>query len=96
MGKRIWLAALLAIFTLAGCVRPEINRAGLGEDCRDAGCSDGQACIAYSHPECSGETCRSCESPCESDWDCPLDMHCQLPPLVPDQIPNICAGSSSG
>ncbi len=80
--------ALMLLVACAG--RPEISTDGLGTDCAEAECADGQTCHSYAHFECADASCQTCEIACDADSDCPEGLACNLPPVVPDSIPNIC------
>jgi hypothetical protein len=60
---------------------------GLHKECPADGCLPGQQCVTAAAP--GGET-RSCEIHCDASSDCPQAMRCNLPPIVPDSIPNVC------
>jgi hypothetical protein len=81
---------LFLVFGLAGCtdeVRPEISTQGLGQPCPAEGCAGAQVCVAAAGP--AGET-RSCEIQCSVDTDCPRQLSCNVPPVVPDSLANVC------
>ncbi|HSK05222.1 MAG TPA: hypothetical protein VK932_28435 [Kofleriaceae bacterium] len=86
---RASLLASLALGFLACTddVRPEISTQGLGQPCPAEGCIAGQVCVTAAAP--GGET-RSCEIQCDADRDCPRDLFCNLPPIVPDSLANVC------
>ncbi len=68
--------------------RSTASTTGLGQTCPAAGCASGQTCMSNTGPEGTTETC---EIKCEKESDCPTGTKCQLPPLLPDSIPNVCA-----
>ena len=84
------LACLSLVLGLMACTddaRPQISTQGLGEPCPSEGCVTEQACVVAAGP--GGET-RSCEIRCNADIECPLQFVCNLPPIVPDSIANVC------
>ncbi len=84
------LAVLSLVLGLMACtddVRPEISTQGLGEPCPSEGCIAEQACVTAAGP--GGET-RSCEIRCDADNDCPRQFVCNVPPVVPDSLANVC------
>lgn len=85
------LAAALALWIPAcgagGEDRPDTSTAGIGRPCPTSGCADGQDCVTAPGP--GGDT-STCEIMCDADRDCPEAWGCNLPPIVPDSIPNVC------
>jgi hypothetical protein len=81
------LSLLLGIMACTDDVRPEISTQGLGKPCPAAGCIAEQVCVTSAAP--GGET-RSCEIQCDADSDCPRRFVCNLAPIVPDSIANVC------
>lgn len=67
--------------------RPDISTVGLHADCPEAGCVEGQQCVTAPGP---GGDSRTCEIVCAADGDCPEPLVCNLPPVLPDSIPNVC------
>jgi hypothetical protein len=53
--------------------------------CPADGCAPGQTCVA-AHDGSGGY----CEIECGSDTDCPSSHRCNLPPVIPDTVPNVC------
>lgn len=81
----------LAVLFMLGCAHSTASTVGLGEDCTDdAECAEGQSCHSYAHHECPDAQCRTCEVTCTGHSDCPAGLRCNLPPLVPDTVPNVC------
>lgn len=87
-------AALLTVssllFGFAACthgVRPEISTQCLARPCPVQGCGTGQFCMTAAGP--GGET-STCEIRCDADSDCPRQFSCNLPPIVPDALANVC------
>lgn len=57
---------------------------GLGAPCLDGDlCRQGQTCMA-------GAEFKSCELDCSADTDCPKGWGCNLPPVQPDSLANVC------
>jgi len=84
------LASWSLVVGLAACsddTRPEISTQGLGQPCPDQGCITGQDCVTAAAP--AGET-RTCEIPCDADSNCPRQLLCNVPPIVPDSLANVC------
>jgi len=67
--------------------RPDISTSGLGKTCPASGCEDGQDCITASGP---GGYTYTCEIKCDGNQDCPEKWKCNIPPVLPDSIPNVC------
>lgn len=63
--------------------RPETSAEGIGGECPPGGCADGQECI-------TANELSTCEIRCAADDECPEDHHCNLPPIVPDSLPEVC------
>jgi hypothetical protein len=59
----------------------------LHRDCTDAGCASGQQCISAAAP---GGATMTCEIRCTTDGECAATHRCNVPPVVPDSIPNVC------
>jgi hypothetical protein len=71
---------------------PQVSTKILGKVCKVSDdCGPGLACHSYSHPECPDGKCQTCEIRCVDDAQCPAGYACNLPPLLPDTVPNICA-----
>ena len=92
--KALYAVPILTLFalTLVGCGgsknRPELSTQGLHQFCPDAGtCTEGQECVEAAGP---GGPTHTCEIRCANDGDCPSQTSCNLPPVVPDSIPNTC------
>ena len=84
------LASLSLLLGFAACsddARPEISTQGLAQPCPAQGCSTGQVCMTAAAP--GGET-RTCEIQCNADSNCPRQLLCNLPPIVPDSLANVC------
>jgi hypothetical protein len=68
---------------------------GLGSSCDAAAvgsniagtCLAGQVCITAASP---GDSTSTCELSCTKNEDCPEGFRCNLPPLVPDSLGNVC------
>lgn len=82
-----WLSLLLGLVACADDVRPDISTQGLGRPCPAEGCIAEQACVTAAGP--GGET-RTCEILCEANSDCPRELVCNVPPIVPDSLANVC------
>ena len=67
--------------------RPDIETEGLHKDCTIEQCAGGQKCVTAASS--SGDT-KTCEIECDSDSGCPDNYRCNLPPIAPDSIPNVC------
>lgn len=84
-------ASLLLLFGLVACssddAPPEIATQGLDDPCPAQGCATGQVCMTAAAP--GGET-RTCEIQCNAHSDCPRQLRCNLPPIVPDSLANVC------
>jgi hypothetical protein len=84
-------AGLLLLAACGARISVDPSAEGLGAACvSDDDCGDGQTCHSYAHPECSGGTCTTCEVLCDSDYDCPDGLGCNVPPLPPDTVAQIC------
>jgi hypothetical protein len=70
--------------------RPDISTDGLGRVCPASGCAPGQECVTGIGPNADISTC---QIRCQSDADCPKGTECQLPPVLPDALSNICGES---
>lgn len=97
MARRIpgWILTLFIAAAATGCGvkdRPDSSTAGLGQECPQTGCAQGQQCVEAA---AAGGATRTCEIKCANDADCPEGTRCNLPPVVPDSIPNTCQSSSS-
>jgi hypothetical protein len=79
--------ALVLAIPACGEDRPDISTTGIGEPCPGSGCAEGQDCVTAPGP--GGET-STCEIRCDADRDCPENWKCNLPPVVPDSIPDVC------
>ncbi len=62
------------------------NITDLHRPCPEHGCAAGQTCMRGAGPEGFA----TCEIPCASDTDCPSGLRCELPPVVPGSLANIC------
>ncbi|MGH8070806.1 MAG: hypothetical protein ACRERE_37340 [Candidatus Entotheonellia bacterium] len=95
--KSLLLLATLVMGVLAGppgCESspPPASAEGVGKACKvPKDCGPGQTCLMYSHPECPGAKCQECQIRCAANADCPPGYACNLPPLLPDTVPYICA-----
>lgn len=85
---RRWLPLLALTALLAhGCgERPTISTDGLGRECPVEGCAEGQECV-------TSNGLSTCEIPCDVDVDCPDEHRCNLPPILPGSLPNVCIAS---
>lgn len=81
------LGLILGFMACTDDVRPEISTQGLGQTCPSEGCVVGQVCVTAAGP--GGET-RSCEIRCDGDSDCPRQLSCNVPPIVPDSLAYVC------
>jgi len=87
---RLAARALVVLFsmTITGCGdRPDTSTAGIGQTCPASGCAEGQDCVTAAGP--GGDT-STCEIKCDADEDCPANWKCNLPPVIPGSIPNVC------
>ena len=89
---------LVTLLTIAsagpGCASrpPPASVVGVGKACNvPEDCGPGQKCLMYSHPECPGAKCQECQIRCAANAECPPGYACNLPPLLPDTVPYICA-----
>jgi hypothetical protein len=86
--SKIALATTLAFAILScGEERPDTSSDGVGQSCPISGCAEGQDCVTAAGP--GGDT-STCEIKCDTDGDCPESWRCNLPPIVPDSIPDVC------
>lgn len=77
----------MTLLLAQGCgERPTIATDGLGRECPVEGCADGQQCVTVNGVS-------TCEIPCDIDADCPDEHRCNLPPIVPGSLPNVCVES---
>lgn len=85
------LVAVVLFLSLPGCgdgdQRPDTTKTGVGQACPTAGCAAGQDCVTAAGP--GGDT-STCEIRCGSDTDCPERWECNIPPIAPDSLPNVC------
>jgi hypothetical protein len=84
------MAALFLLCGFMACTdeaRPQLPVQGLGRPCPSEGCITEHVCVSAAGP--SGET-RTCEIRCDADSDCPRQFVCNLPPITPDSLANVC------
>lgn len=62
---------------------PALLARGLHMKCEAGECAPGQECT-------SGFETSTCELPCDENSPCPFGFTCNLPPVLPDTIPNVC------
>lgn len=88
-GTRILrLTALSTVVLMLGCGgRPQLTKEGIHQTCPTSGCLSGQTCVEAAG---AGGTTKTCEIRCTKDSECPEGTKCNLPPVLPDSIPNTC------
>jgi hypothetical protein len=67
--------------------KSDASTAGIGRECPTDGCAKGQECVTANGPE--GEL-STCEIRCTSNAECPEGLRCNLPPVLPDSLVNVC------
>lgn len=80
---RFALAVVVFAAVTACDERPSTSTDGLGQECPIEGCAEGQECV-------TANGLSTCEIPCDSDEDCPEAHRCNLPPILPGSLPNVC------
>ena len=80
---RFTLAAVAFVAVAACGERPSTSTQGLGQECPIEGCAEGQECV-------TANGLSTCEIRCESDAECPERHRCNLPPILPGSLPNVC------
>jgi hypothetical protein len=60
---------------------------GIGHECPTEGCAEGQECVTANGAD--GEL-STCEIRCTSDAQCPGALRCNVPPVLPDSLVNVC------
>lgn len=92
MHHRCIILLTLAIFGSGSCGRPPIDTTRLHQECPTGACADGQTCLITQTAE--GEI-KTCEIPCESDFECPETTRCNVPfTAVPGSLVNTCVSAS--
>lgn len=68
----------------SGSTNP-VSSAGVGRPCDGGACPKGQECVTGEF-----ENLSTCEIRCTSEDECPEGLRCNLPPILPDSLPNVC------